>query len=89
MHIFSSLYFLQVSKLNALGRKPLLFLGNPGRKGKSLGDMIQFIRTDNVLVKDFISKMSKCYELLLTSKIILVKDTFLDTIISPPMTFFY
>ena len=77
MHIFSSLYFLQVLKLNALGRKPLLFLGNPGRKGKSVGDLIHFIPTDNVLVKDIIAKMSKCYELLLTSKIILVKDTYI------------
>ncbi|XP_056453131.1 uncharacterized protein LOC130401538 isoform X2 [Gadus chalcogrammus] len=57
---------LSVLKLNALGRKPLLFLGNPGRKGKSVGDLIHFIPTDNVLVKDIISKMSKCYELLLT-----------------------
>ena len=70
MHIFSSLYFLQVSKLNALGRKPLLFLGNPGRKGKSVGDLIHFIPTDNVLVK-------------IGGKIILVKDTYWTQLLAP------
>ena len=68
---------VQVTKLNALGYCPLLFVGRHGRKGVINGDMVHHIPVNDEVVREILKKMGKLYEHLLKSKIILVQNDYI------------
>lgn len=65
---FSSCLFLQVLKLNALGYKPILFLGHHDRKGQIIGDVIHHVEPADGVVQEILIQMRELYEHLLRSK---------------------
>ncbi|CAL8398013.1 unnamed protein product [Boreogadus saida] len=56
---------VSVTKLNALGYCPLLFVGRHGRKGEINGDMDHHIPVIDEVVQEILKKMGKLYEHLL------------------------
>ncbi|CAL8312970.1 unnamed protein product [Arctogadus glacialis] len=56
---------VSVTKLNALGYCPLLFVGRHGRKGEINGDMVHHIPVNDEVVREILKKMGKLYEHLL------------------------
>ena len=61
---------MQVSKLNALGCMPILFLAHHDRKNQIIGDMIHHVEPGEGVVQEILSKMRKLYEHLLRSKML-------------------
>ncbi|CAL8319598.1 unnamed protein product [Boreogadus saida] len=56
---------VSVTKLNALGYCPLLFVGRHGRKGVINGDMVHHIPVNDEVVREILKKMGMLYEHLL------------------------